>query len=356
MNIMQVIPNLQLAGAEIMCENLTHALKKMGCQVTVVSLYNERTPIAQRMEAAGVRIYFLDKKLGLDISMVPKLLKLMKQEQPDVVHTHLDVVKYATLAARLAGVPRCIHTVHNLAEKEALGRPQKTINGFYFRKNWSVPVALSGLVQESVMEFYQLERGRIPVVFNGIDLGRCIPKEDYHVEDTVTFLHIGRFNQQKNHQRLLSAFAMLHKAHPNCRLRLVGDGELRKEAETQARALGIWEAVEFCGLRSNVYPLLRSADVFVLPSDYEGMPMTLIEAMGTGLPIVATAVGGVPDMLTDETSALLVSCREADVAAACEKLAVDEGLRSSLGRQARADSVRFSAETMARAYLKIYKD
>ncbi|MDO5400295.1 MAG: glycosyltransferase [Eubacteriales bacterium] len=355
MKIIQVIPNLQFAGAEIMCENLTYALMAMGHEVLVVSLYNEHTPIAQRMEAAGVRIRYLDKKLGLDVSMVPKLYRILRQESPDVVHTHLNVVKYAALAARLAGVEHCVHTVHNVADQEAQGRTQQQIHGYYFRHGWSVPVALSGLVQKTVVELYGLNPEQIPVIFNGIDLSKCLPKEDYRTADVVTFLHIGRFNQQKNHEGLLRAFALVHKTHPSCRLRLVGEGELRRDMEALAQTLGIGEAVEFCGLRSNVYPLLREADVFLLPSHFEGMPMTLIEAMGTGLPIVATAVGGVPDMLSDGVSALLTPCREEDVAAACEALADSEDLRRRLGLAARAASIRFSAGTMARQYLNVYE-
>lgn len=143
MKIMQVIPYFCFGGAETMCENLTYALKNMGHQVVVVSLYGERTPISRRMEEAGVKIHYLDKKLGLDVSMIGKLKKLMTQEKPDVVHTHLDVIKYAAAAAKLAGAPRCVHTVHNVADKEAEGRAQKLINGFYFSHGWSVPVALS---------------------------------------------------------------------------------------------------------------------------------------------------------------------------------------------------------------------
>ena len=134
MKIMQVIPYFCFGGAEIMCENLTYALKNAGQEVFVVSLYNEQTPIARRMEEAGIRIVYLDKKLGLDLSMVPKLIKIIRRERPDVVHTHLDVIKYAVLAAKLAGVKKCVHTVHSLADREAEGRVQKIINGFYFRR------------------------------------------------------------------------------------------------------------------------------------------------------------------------------------------------------------------------------
>lgn len=356
MKIMQVIPYFCFGGAETMCENLTYALRKLGHEVVVVSLYNEHTPIARRMEADGVRILYLDKKLGLDTSMVGKLRRLMKEECPDVVHTHLDVIKYAVLAARLAGVRRCVHTVHNVADKEAEGTAQKLINKAYFHLGWSVPVALSSLVQETIAEFYHLDLENILVIFNGVDLSRCQVKEHYRPGDSLTFLHIGRFNQQKNHGRLLRVFQKLQSSHPGCRLQLIGDGELRLETEDLARALGIQTKVEFLGLQSDVHPYLQEADVFVLPSDYEGMPMTLIEAMGTGLPIAATAVGGVPDMLKNGQSALLTSCNEEEILATWETLVTDEALRESLGRQALDESGRFSADHMAQAYCRIYQN
>nr|MBQ8244351.1 glycosyltransferase [Oscillospiraceae bacterium] len=353
MKILQVIPYFCFGGAETMCENLTYALTKAGHEVCVVSLYPERTPIAQRMEQAGVRLVYLDKKLGLDVSMIPKLYKLMKQEAPDAVHTHLDVIKYAVAAARLAGVKHCVHTVHNVAEKEAEGWLQKLVNGFYFRMGWSVPAALSPEVQRTILSFYGLPEDRVPVVYNGIDLSRCIPKTEYALGPTVKLLNIGRFNEQKNHKGLLESFRALLQKHPNCRLDLIGDGELREEMERYAAQLGISGSVRFLGSQSNVYPYLQAADIFVLPSKYEGMPMTIIEAMGTGLPVVAAEVGGIPDMLKAGESGLLIKTPE-DFLSACEALIADEALRRKLGEQAKLDSRRFSAEYMAQQYCEAY--
>ncbi|MGN0978391.1 MAG: glycosyltransferase [Faecousia sp.] len=354
MKILQVIPYFCFGGAEIMCENLTYALKAMGQDVTVVSLYDEHTPISERMERAGIRILYLDKKLGLDVSMVPKLTRLMKQERPDVVHTHLDVIKYAALAAFLAGVKTCIHTVHSVADREAEGPLQKIINRTYYRLGLSTPVALSPEVRESIASFYGLDKDRIPVIYNGIDLSRCVPKEDYGLGDKVKILHVGRFDLPKNHPGLLKAFQKLHEAYPQCCLQLVGDGETRKDMEALAEELGIREWVTFCGMQTDVHPYLQNADLFVLPSIYEGNPMTIIEAMGTGLPIVATAVGGIPDMLEDGKNALLVPCDIDAVVKACETMIQDEGLRARLGRQARLDSPRFSAQFMAERYCECY--
>lgn len=103
MKILQVIPYFCFGGAETMCENLTYALRDLGHDVVVVSLFDERTKISDRMEAAGVRIRYLSKKPGLDMSVVPKLTKIFREERPDVVHTHLNVILYAVMAARLAG-------------------------------------------------------------------------------------------------------------------------------------------------------------------------------------------------------------------------------------------------------------
>lgn len=355
MKIMQVIPYFCFGGAEIMCENLTYALKNAGQDVLVVSLYAERTPIARRMEEAGIRIVYLDKKLGLDLSMVPKLAKVIRQERPDAVHTHLDVVKYAVLAARLAGVKRCVHTVHSLADREAEGRVQKVINGTYFRHGWSTPVALTPEVQTSVAHFYGLAPERIPVIYNGIDLSRCIPKTTYETGETVTILHVGRFDIPKNHEGLLEAFRLLRENHPECRLRLVGDGDLRLRMEALAREKSIADAVEFCGMQPNVYPYLHDADIFTLPSIYEGNPMTIIEAMGTGLPIAASRVGGIPDMIVSGESGLLMEPEPPAICAALTRLVEDAALRKGLGEAAKVQSQTFSAAHMARAYISCYE-
>lgn len=354
MKILQVIPYFCFGGAETMCENLTYALSAMGHEVTVVSLYQERTPISIRMEEAGVKILYLDKKLGLDVSMIPKLMKIMKQEQPDVVHTHLDVIKYAVAAARFSGVKRCVHTVHNVAHEEAEGRLQKIINTVYFKLGWSVPVALSPEVLRTIVSFYGLKEEKVPMIYNGVDLGKCCPKENYSLSEPACLLHIGRFNEQKNHAGLLEAFSIIVNRYPNCCLKLIGDGDLREKIERRAEELGIREKVIFQGSQSNVYPFLQEADLFLLPSKFEGMPMTIIEAMGTGLPVVASAVGGVPDMLKNMESGLLVSCEPAEVADAVCKLLDSETLRKKLGGNALADSKRFGAEYMAQCYCRVY--
>lgn len=355
MKIMQIIPYFCFGGAEIMCENLTYALKALGHEVIAVSLGPERTVISQRMEAAGIRIAYLDKKPGLDLNMIPRLVKLMKQERPDAVHSHLSVIKYVGLAAKLAGVKHYVHTVHSVAQEEAEGPLQKITNKFYFGQGWSVPVALSPEIQKTILDLYGLNPDQVPVIYNGVDLSRCIPKEDYRTGETVNILHVGRFDTPKNHPGLLRAFRMVFEELPQCRLHLVGDGDSRPEMETLAKELGISDAVTFHGMQSNVYPYLRDADIFVLPSLYEGIPMTIIEAMGTGLPIAASRVGGIPGLLGEGESGMLISNEDAAIAEALKTLVLDQNLRETLGRKAKENSVRFSSKSMAEQYCSVYQ-
>lgn len=354
MKIMQVIPAFRLAGAEVMCENLCIALKNAGETVIAVSLYSEKTAITVRLEKAGVHIEYLNKKPGFDASIIFKLVSLFKRERPDVVHTHIYASKYGLIAAVLAGIEKKVHTVHSVAQKEQ-GNLGKKVNSFMYKYFNVVPVALSQEVRKSISDVYRLQEDSVPTVFNGIDLSKCITKTNYKVNEIFTILHIGRFMKVKNHETLIRAFATFVKKHPCSKLQLLGEGEMFDEMQNLAKTLDVADKVEFLGLQSNVYPFLHKADIFCLPSEYEGVPMTLIEAMGTALPIIAGNVGGIPDMLTNGESALLIEPEIHAVEKAMEALYSSEQKRAKLGQKACKRSKDFSSEAMAKGYMKIYR-
>lgn len=354
MKVIQVMPNFELAGAEVMCENLVYSLRKQGIDVVVVSLFDRHTAITDRMEAAGVQIRYLHKKSGLDLSMISKLCKVFKEEKPDVIHTHLYVMQYAIPAAVWAGVKKRVHTVHNVADKETRRKAARKLNLLFYKLCGVTPVALSNIIQSTVEKEYSLDTEKIPVVLNGINLDNCLVKTDYTLGSVFKILHIGRFSAQKNHRMLLEAYAQFHEKYPQSELYLLGDGELKGECQTLAETLCISDSVRFLGVQSNVYPYLQDADIFTLPSCYEGIPMTLIEAMSSALPIVATKVGGIPDMLCDGKSALLTEVNANAVAHAFEMMYTDLELRKRLAAHAKKDSVLFSSDEMARKYIEIY--
>lgn len=352
MKIVQVMPDFGLAGAETMVENLSCGLAAEGCDVLVISFFDLHTAITERIENRGIKIKYLGKKRGFDPSIISKMRKIIKAYQPDVIHTHRYVLPYAFLASMGFKAKR-VHTVHSVAQKEQT-KVGKNINRVLFRYFNVVPVALSKEIQRTIQEVYGLPDNRIPVVFNGIDLSRCIVKESYARKDTFTVLHIGRFMDVKNHELLLRSFARFKGQHSDARLQLLGDGELKENMMQLAGQLNITDAVEFAGLQSNVYPWLHNVDVFILPSKFEGMPMTLIEAMGTGLPIIASNVGGIPDMLSSQKEALLIEPKEEKIIEALEMVYSDAKKREYWGRNALQRSSLFSSQAMARKYLQLY--
>lgn len=353
MKVVQVIDRLHLAGAQIMCGHLSVELKKSGSDVVVISLYSMHSAISELLNENGIKVIYLNKKPGVDFSIIGKLKKALREEAPDVIHTHIGVFVYCALSAVGLKGKRWIHTVHTLAQREAPGI-RGVVEKICFRRRKAIPVALSSVVQKTIAEKYKLEPTDIPIAFNGIDLSRCIPKKNYLIHDKFTIIHIGRFCKVKNHTGLIRAFDLFHSKYPDSQLCLIGRGELEQEVKAYVEKLGITNSVQFLDPQDNVYPFLNQSDVFTLPSFAEGIPMTIIEAMGTGLPIVATAVGGVPDMLENNVNALLCEVDAEKLAECFEKYYLDEKLRECHGKAALERSKAFSAEEMAEKYLNIY--
>ncbi len=356
MKIVQIIPSFGLGGAEIMCENLVYSLAKQGHLVEIISLYTLRTPISERLEQRGFEILYLGKNRGIDLSMIPKIAKELSKIKPNVIHMHLDTAKYVYPAVKRVKINAvCVYTVHNMADKDSFGLSCK-VNKFLFKRNIMHPVALSSIVQESIASFYGLDKTCIPIVYNGIDLNKCIKKNTYDLGEFVKIIHVGRFSEQKNHKGLLLAFSKIHNIFPNSILQLIGEGNDRMKMEEYAKSLGIRDKVQFLGLQSDVYSFLSQADLFVLPSIYEGIPITIIEAMGSGMPIVATAVGGVPDMLEDNKNALLVDIDTESIVNSCVKLLKNKKMRKQLGQNALNASNKFSSDFMAEQYCRVYNN
>ena len=350
MKIMQIVPSFEVGGAETMCAGLCGCLGDMGHTVVAVSLSSVKTPITRQLEERGVDVRYLDKRPGMDLGCIVRLRRLIRKERPQVLHTHLFALKYAALT--FSGVP-ILHTVHNQAEQEAVPLDQR-IGRFLFQHGKALPVALSPQIRDSIVKLYSLPEGQVPVVLNGIDLSRCQGKTDYRLQDPVELIHVGRFYPQKNHQAILDALALLKKRGISARVRLFGEGPLMEEIRQKAQALGLAEQVVFEGITDNVFPHLNRADIFVLPSRWEGIPMTVIEAMGTGLPVIASNVGGLGDMVSPGRSGLLIEPTGQDLAQAVEDLVKDPLLRERLGKNAREEAQAFRVEEMARRYERLY--
>ncbi len=353
--VMIVVHGLETGGAEMMVLHLARELDRAGHPVRVVSLHGDETDVAGLMRRAGIDVVALNKAGGPDPRTVLRLRAQMRDFSPTVVHTHLPVLEYVLPAARLYGRRvGIIHTVHNLARAETRHRVLRAVNRRAF-SHGVVPVALNEEVRSSICREYALPPSAVPVVGNGIDLDAFRGPQRRGLRGAgARLLCVARLAPAKNHALLLQTVARLRESGRDVSLTLVGDGPLRGRLEELARELGISEHVRFAGRRTDTPAFYRDCDLFVLLSDYEGMPMSIIEAMASGLPVVATRAGGVGELVDDGVNGALV---EADAAAAAEAIAAicgDPALYARLSAGAVMTSSRYSATAMMEKYVDLY--
>ena len=232
-----------------------------------------------------------------------------------------------------------------------------------FRRG-AVPVAVSREVAEWTERAFAVQN--CLVIPNGIPIGdyqrpsvcrQVWRRSEGFNEEDVLFVSVARLEEQKNHAMLVEAFARGLKADARAHLLLVGEGVSRSSLERQVRELSLRGKIHFLGQRHDIPECLAASDVFVLASHNEGNPLCVMEAMAAGLPVVATAVGGVPELIPDQQYGLLVSPGDCDgLAAAMLWLLQNEATRRKIGASAAQSAMEtFSAFGMARAYGELYE-
>jgi glycosyltransferase involved in cell wall biosynthesis len=361
LRILHVIPSLALGGAEQMAAHLMIGLSRSHI-VGAVGLFEEAdNPVERRLAEAGIPKWHLNKRSGFDPRMFGSLRRIFRDFRPDVVHTHMATQRYVFPLLLTNRVAAALHTVHSLAEYEtdAFGR---LINWFAFR-NQVLPVGVSQEVSASVERVYGLE-------CKGVILN-CIPVEQYQgsnedrdlwrdregiERDAIVFTCVGRLELPKNPSLLLEAFRELNDSRAH--LVLSGDGSLREQLQSYARAHKLCDRVHLIGKQNDVPSVLAASDVFVLGSNWEGNPLAVMEAMAAGLPVIATQVGGIPELVRSGDQGLLVPAGDrTEFAAAMRTLLNDVQMRRAMGRAARTRAMReFRVERMVEGYENLYRE
>lgn len=363
MKICQVIPNLLIGGGERVVVDLSKDLKRRGDDVLVVSLYEGHgTHLEQELRASGVSVEFLGKRRGPDPRMLFRIRRVISQFRPDVIHTHLYTLRYVWPA--IAGTKGAVrmHTVHSVAEREVtpLGSVVQRL-AFVFGRVQAV--AISEEVARTVERRYGIKP---TVIMNGIDTEKFVPmsadaraawrREHGLEQDAVLFVSVARLSPEKNIAGVLEAFSSLVPRCPRARLLVVGDGPLRDELDAGARRLGCWQQCKFLGRRSDVERIVGASDASVMFSLYEGGPLSVVEAMACGMPVIASDVGAVRDMISDGSSGIVIPKNDRDaLRRAMEALYNDQLGRSRIGSAARARALRaLSVTAMGGAYRDLY--
>lgn len=351
MVIAHVIDSMEVGGAEAVVAALSRLQRAAGHDVSVHCLHANGA-IGRGLEAEGIHVYVHG---ATTFGRMASLYRTFAKLRPDVVHCHnKSATVHAALPTRLARARVLITTRHGMA-----ALPYRLRKDLKF---WVVAamfcdrvVAVCETARRNMMKGARAVAHKVVTIRNGAYPAHV--RDDGRRGDGFVLVTVGRLAPAKNYPTLLRAVARARTLVPDVRLRLVGDGPERAALHTLAAELGIADAVEFCGERADVGTLLRSADVFVLSSLSEGLPISILEAMAASLPAIVTDVGGMPEVIDLSGAGTVV--RAGDVAALADAIVEFAGRRnelSALGNRARACYGQyFTPEQMANQYFSLYQ-
>jgi sugar transferase (PEP-CTERM/EpsH1 system associated) len=377
-------------GAPVTAPLVVHVIERLstgGMENGVVNLINNTPPgryrhavvclryfdsFRDRIVVPDIEVTAIGKGIGKDPGFYVKLWRELRRLNPAIVHTrNLPAADCAVIAAA-AGVRARVHGEHGKDVLEATG------------KNWKYNTlrrAVSPLVQRYIAVSREIEswlaetvgipRGKIRQIYNGVDsvkfaparAGReALPAPGIAAPDSIVIGTVGRMEAIKDQLTLARAFVRLSALAPDLaprlRLVMVGDGSLREPARALLAEAGLTERAWLPGERGDIPALLRGLDIFALPSRYEGISNTIIEAMASGLPVVATRVGGNGELVVEGETGALVPPEDADaMAEALRDYVASRERRLAHGAAGRAQvERRFSMQNMVNAYLGVYDE
>ncbi|MDE2584819.1 MAG: glycosyltransferase family 4 protein [Betaproteobacteria bacterium] len=315
--------------------------------------------IAAKAREAGIEVLTLPFSGKLDLGTILPLARLIRQERVDVVNTHSGIDSWVgAFAARLGGC--------HLVRTRHLNLPlhRRWYNFVHYLADRVVTCGET--MRHNLIDNCGFPASQVASIPTGVDLSRFNPVHERTqvrwdlglAPDTYVVLMVGVIRAVKRHEVALRAFARLRQEIPSAQLLLAGDGPMRGDMEALAARLGLGDSVRFLGHRDDVPDLMGAADCLLLTSRSEGVPQVLTQGLQCGLPVVATAVGGVPEVILAEQTGLLVAAEDIDgVAAALARIHGDSLLAARLvaaGRRHVAE--HFSLEAMLDATEKLYAD
>ena len=307
-HILQVIPNLNLGGAEKFLTDLSNELSQIGHKITILTFYKVKTDnILVNNLNSNINFIFLNKKKGFDYKLIFSLKRKINQINPDIIHTHLRSLNYVFLAN--FNKLKIVHTVHNEASKEVDNNLEKFFRKIIFILFKVYPVTISNKSNESFNDYYKSSFIKSKLILNGSsnpELSKnsnkvkktLIDLRDEFGKDLKVLVNIGRIEEQKNHILLSRAIKKINKLGLNVAVVVLG-GFRNKKSEFIFEKLKKLKNKKFIllGEVKNATDYLFLSDYFILSSLYEGMPISLIESFACSAIPISTPVGGIVEMI-----------------------------------------------------------
>jgi len=359
--IVHLIYRLDFGGLESLMVERINRMPAERYRHAIVCLTDCNPAFAKKIVRPDVAIHALDKQPGLSLPTHAALWRLLRQLQPAVLHSYnLSAIEYAP-AALAAGVPVRVNGAHGRDADDPLGTNRR----HNLLRRLMVPFYDCCYANSAAMEAWNRAVIGVPahksrMLANGIDAERFHPAPQQRHGDTLVIGTVGRLQAVKDHATLIDAFVLLRARIPDhaarLRLAIVGDGPLLQPLRDKVAALALQEAVWLPGARTDVADLLRGFDIFAMSSIAEGTPGSALEAMASALPVVGTSVGGIPEVIADGVTGLLVPPADpAALAGALEQYVLTQGLMQRHGAAGRERVLRhYSMAAMVAGYQDMY--
>jgi glycosyltransferase involved in cell wall biosynthesis len=353
------------AGAEVMIFHLLKSLKS-DASVEVLALSLNDETLASKLRDIGVRTWVTPENRHGFVKILFLARRLFKGKGIDIIHSHgYKQNLLAFLLAKLLPVRRLVATLHGMPEpppnetgKRTKAHLVSALDFWILKRYFLRIVCVSREMKESLIRQYGLPRENMRVIHNGIaappsDLSAVNPENGaFHIGT------VGRLVPVKDFDLFLEVVAQLKTTEARVKFSILGDGPLKQHLMRRAQELRIEDSVKFFPARPDPFPYYRSLHLFLNTSLHEGIPLTILEAMACGLPIVAPRVGGISEIIEDRKQGVLVEQRTpASFAGSCLEVIRSESLRIAMGNSARERFVdHFSSSRMASSYLDLYRE
>ncbi len=347
-----------LYGIERMLLALLPALRTRGVDVTFLALCREEDEggaLGRLLREQGIPVHFVPITRFVGLGPLRRVVATLRACDPHVVHVHGYKAATAVGLARLLWRRPVLATVHSESASSKDMRAAMLAETTFCKSFERVIAVSTGVLRD--LQQRGVARDRLAIIQNGIvDRFAVVSADPRGERDPARIVAVGRLVAVKRFAAAIhSVAALVRQGHP-CTLQIVGDGPLRPELERLADELGVSAHVQFVGFVDEVTPFLAGASIFAMPSASEGAPMALLEAMAAGCAIVASRVGGIPDIIRHEEDALLIDpTDETDLTRALERLLLDVSLRERFATSARRRFLEeFEAQRMSARYVDAY--
>lgn len=365
MRIQLILPGLSIGGTEKMVTFLARGLKERGHEVEVISLKREG-PMAEVLRSSGVAVIALDTPEGAIAGLfdTPRLLRRLKKTlgafKADVVQSFLTRANVlARWASRPLSIPRVVCSLRVMEKEKRFHLWAERL----FYPSAALFTVNSDVLKRFAVEFIGLKPEQLHVIFNGVEPGRAVSDAEMSdirnrlgLQDQKVILSAGRLHRQKGFDILLKSVRDILPQWPNLRLLIAGEGEEHNALQSEIRSQGLEGKISLLGLVKDLSPFFHIADLFVLSSRWEGTPNVVLESMRAECPVIATKVGGVPEILSDPEEGWIIAPEDSGALARALESALsqpDQAIRRA--RHAAVKAQQFSMDKMVDAYESLYR-